>query len=308
MCLMPYQKEQQTNIKNIIFLILLISFAYSCKPKHETKNNRKIISVSIVPQKYFIDKIAGKDFEVNVMVPPGSSPETYEPNAEQMRHIAKSKLYFKIGHLDFEKAWLSNVAESNQEMKIIDLSSGIKLIEGGDFSYKHGDHHHFGTDPHIWSSPKQVRIMANTMFHALVAEYPEYKTIFEQNLEAFLVEIDELDEFINNKLKNLSNRKFMIFHPALGYLARDYNLEQLSIEIEGKSPSPLEMKKTIQVARENNIRMIFVQKQFELERALAIAKEISGEAVYIDPLEYDWNKQMTEIANKLYEVLSSKSN
>lgn len=281
---------------NKFMLVLLVGIIMSCQSgKIEKESN--LISVSILPQKYFIERIAGNDFRVNVLIPPGASPATYEPTPMQMRDVAKSIAYFRIGHIPFETVWLNNLVEGAGEIKIVDLSKGIELIKGLE---KHGDHfHEGGIDPHIWSSLKSVKIVSANLFRELVKMAPEKKEIYEKNYQHFLSELEEVDKLAEASLMHKKGMSFMIFHPALTYLARDYGLHQISVELDGKEPSSTHMKYLIEEARRLEIRQLFVQKQFNVENAKAIVAEIDGEIVLIDPLTEDWLTEMKRIINIL---------
>lgn len=280
-----------------IITLLSAFLLFSCQSGKVDKTINQI-SVSILPQKYFIERVAGDDFKVNVLIPPGASPATYEPIPSQMKGIANSLVYFKIGHIPFEYAWLDNLLEGAGNIQLIDISTGIELVRGPEV--RHGDHFHKGgIDPHIWSSPKSVKIILQNIYAQLVKLKPENKAKYEANYKSFLSEIDELDKMAAELKVKAGNKAFMIFHPALSYLARDYGLEQISIETDGKDPSPVQMKNLITNAEEKDIEVIFIQKQFNMDNARAIAKEIGARVEQIDPLNEDWAKEMNRIIKLL---------
>jgi len=282
----------------VLLLCLSISLGFqSCKSK-QNKVDNKLISVSILPQKYFIERIAGDDFKVNVLIPPGASPASYEPTPKQMQDMSKSSLYLRIGHIPFEKAWLSKLFEGNSEIKSFDLSEGIELIRGPET--RHGDHvHEGGIDPHIWSSPKTaMQLVANT-FKVLVQLAPEKEQLYTANYLKLMSEINIMDKGSETIFSQMPSKAFMIYHPALSYIARDYGLTQISIEADGKAPSPAHMKNIIKLAKTNDIKVIFLQKQFNTENAKTIAKEINAELIQIDPLSEDWLTEMNRIMGYL---------
>ncbi len=288
------------------FFILLLLISASCSNQSTNdSNNKKTITVSILPQKYFVEKIAGDLFNINVLIPPGASPVTYEPTPKQMKELSNSFAYLKIGHIEFENVWMKNMQNINPEMQIVDLSQNADLIEPeNEHEHSHDGHHHHGVDPHIWTSPKEVEKQAEIIFDFLVKSEPESKNEFTVNYNSFLSEIDSLNNYLNEVLRPYKNRKFMIFHPALSYIARDYGLEQISIEIDGKEPTPANIQKIINVAKQENIKIIFVQKQFSTHNAEVIANEIQGSVVQIDPLDYNWNESIRIIANEIVESYS----
>ena len=280
------------NLVNKFILVLLAGITISCQ-SGKVEKDRNLISVSILPQKYFIERIAGDDFKVNVLIPPGASPVTYEPTPMQMKDVAKSIAYFRIGYIPFETVWLDNLLEGTENIKLIDLSKGIELIKGQE---KHGDHfHEGGIDPHIWSSLKSVKILSKNLYQELIKMAPEKKDIYEKNYQQFLSEIEELDQVAEDSFRNKKGMSFMIFHPALTYLARDYHLHQISVEMDGKEPSPTHMKHLVEEAQRLSIKHVFVQKQFNVENAKAIVAEIDGDVVVIDPLAEDWLTEMKRI-------------
>ncbi|MDM8161663.1 zinc ABC transporter substrate-binding protein [Labilibaculum sp. K2S] len=280
------------HLVNKFILVLLAGIIISCK-SGKVEKEANLISVSILPQKYFIERIAGNDFKVNVLIPPGASPATYEPTPMQMKDVAKSIAYFRIGYIPFETVWLDNLLEGTDNIKLIDLSKGIELIKGQE---KHGDHfHEGGIDPHVWSSLKSVKILSENLCQELIKMVPEKKDVYEKNYLQFLSEIEELDQLAEDSFSKKKGMSFMIFHPALTYLARDYKLNQISVEMDGKEPSPTHMKHLVEEAQRLQIKHIFVQKQFNVENAKAIVAEINGDVVVIDPLAEDWLTEMKRI-------------
>ncbi len=286
------------SIWNLIIIISIIVIALSCIDSG-SKTDTKTITVSILPQKYFVDRITGSTFEVNVMVPPGASPATYEPTARQMKQLGSSLIYLKIGYIEFEKIWIKKIKSTNIEIKIFDISKDVELIETTKFD--HGDHHHGSIDPHVWMSPKMVKNIAKNILDALTELYPDLTIDFTRNYNDFIAEINKIDIKTSASLKNLKNREFLIFHPALTYYARDYDLEQIPIQLEGKDPSPAHFKEIINNALENDIRIIFIQEQFDTENAKVIADEINAKVIQINPLDYNWPKQIELITQSLIQ-------
>lgn len=284
----------------LLFVTILVLAA--CKPKQSGKQN---ITVSILPQKYFVEQIAGATFPINVMLPPGASPADYEPTTKQMQELNQSIVYFYVGHLGFEKAWMQKLSATVKGVDYVSCSNGLDLLRGNVHHDNAPDEdQRYGTDPHIWTSPENVKTISRTICSELSAKFPEKADIFEQNLSLFVAKIDTLDNYIRASLADTTQHSFMIFHPALGYYARDYHLEQLSIEFEGKSPSPAHMKQMIDLARDREINTIFVQTQFETGKAEAVAREIKAEVVTIDPLAEDWLSEMYSITSKMEKALS----
>ncbi|MBD3798089.1 MAG: zinc ABC transporter substrate-binding protein, partial [Campylobacterales bacterium] len=199
------------------------------------------IVVSITPQKTFVQKIAGEMAEVTVMVPQGASPHSYEPKVSQMVALSKADIYFSIG-VEFEEAWLDKFKSQNKTLKFIDMGQEIEKIKMVEHhhEHKHENHHdHDEMDPHVWTSPNNVAIMAQTTYMSLTELDPEHQQFYKQNLENFLKEILETDLEIKDIFKGLKpNTSFMVFHPSWGYFAKEYHLMQIAVEVEGKKPKP----------------------------------------------------------------------
>ena len=287
----------------ILFVLVLV---IGCKTNNNT-GNKPVITVSILPQRYLLQKISGGSYDINVMIPPGASPATYDPSPGQMQQLSKSEAYFMTGHLVFENVWIKKIASVNKSMPVFDLSSGIELIQG--------EHHHnnkvskrINTDPHIWLSPKAAKIMCHNIYIALKEINPADSLVYKQNYYNILVELDSTDREIKKLLSALDNRKFFIYHPALTYFARDYELHQIPVEQEGKPPSPFHLKQLINLAEKENIRTIFIQEQFDVENAEVLAKEIDGKIIKINPLDEDLLNQMKYIASQLQINLANTDN
>ncbi|MDP2335582.1 MAG: zinc ABC transporter substrate-binding protein [Bacteroidota bacterium] len=280
------------------YVFLLVVILISCQPKQKEAAN--LVTVSILPQKYFVVQIAGNLVQVNVLLPPGASPHNYEVLPSQMKNLAKSKAWLQIGLLTFEEAWKEKFAEINKDLVIVNCSEGIEPLAGSEHEEEGSDHEHSGAfDPHVWLAPAEVKIIAQNTLNALKTGFPEYASEFERNYASFISKIDLLSAQINQKLAPLKNRNILIFHPALGYFARQFNLKQIPLELDGKEPSPKHMKDIVDQAREQNIRIVFIQKEFDSENALQLSREIGGEVVIIDPLDYNWEKQMHDITEKI---------
>jgi zinc transport system substrate-binding protein len=295
-----------------IGLLFLLGFLFVgvglAENKSTTTPKKPIISVSILPQKFFVEQIAGDFLQVNVILPPGSSPEDFEPTPRQIQSVSNSTFYFYIGHLGFEKAWVKKVLEVSPGVTFVSCSKGIDLLddECTHIEESHAKSEMRGTDPHIWTSPENVKTISRTICGELTQAYPEKKALFEKNLGAFISRIDSLDNHIRLLLNDSIRTSFMIFHPALAYFARDYHLRQHTIEYDGKSPSTAHMKKMVDLARKEKINTIFIQSQFETSKAEAIAKEIKAKVVPVNNLGENWLSDMYDTAKKMKEALTIK--
>jgi len=282
-----------------LLLIALIAMALvSCQPG-ETTNNIPIVSVSILPQKYFIEKLAGENVEVNVLIPPGASPATYEPTLTQLTKLDQSNVYMRIGHIGFELSWMDRILSVNPDMKIIDLSFGVDIIhEEGNHGDDHPGHVHGGVDPHIWMSAINAKTIVNNIYQELILMLPNHKDSLEIRYLALEQELDSLHHLLTYSLKEIKQKSFLIYHPALTYFARDYGLNQYPLEIEGKMPSPTHLKKLIDLGRKENINSIFIQSQFDRRNAEVLAEEIDAKIIPFNPLDEQWDKQMLYIAKQ----------
>lgn len=272
------------------------------------------VFVSILPQKFFMQQICKNSVNIEVMVAPGASPHTYEPKPSQMKKLAASRAYFAIG-MPFEITWLDKFIGVNPNLKIVKTDDGIEKIamvehtereahpqavkETGKSAHFEAEHEHGGLDPHIWLSPVLVKKQAEMMEDALAKLFPNKAAFFQENLTAFTKEIDALDADLRALLQGKQGLRFMVFHPSWGYFAKDYGIEQVAVEIEGKEPKPSQLGKLIQLAKAENIHVIFAQPQFSTKSAKLLAGEISGEVVLIDPLAENWFENMRRVAEKL---------
>ncbi len=274
------------------------------------------ITVSILPQVYFVEKIGGDRVKVNVMVEPGASPATYEPKPQQMKALSEAEAYVSIG-VPFEKAWMDKIKGANPQMLVIDSAQGIERMEmvahhhHGEAEAEHDHEHDHGAetlDPHIWLSPQLVKLQAENIYQGLVKIDPENEAEYQANLSQFLTEIDQLDRQIQQNLVGVENRQFIVFHPSWGYFARDYDLEQVSIEVGGQEPSAAELGEIVKEAQEENIKVIFAQPEFSTQSAELIAQEIGGQVLLITPLAPDWSNNLLQVSQTFAEVLQKEGN
>ncbi|MFO7810486.1 MAG: zinc ABC transporter substrate-binding protein [Candidatus Delongbacteria bacterium] len=284
-------------MKRSIFLALILILFVSCVKN--SSNSKPVISVSILPQEYFVKRITGDKFNINVLLPPGVSPHTFEPAPSTMSDLARSDIYFTMGEIEFEKAWLNKFRSVNEDMIISNSSKNANYIKFLDHGDDHEHDHTGNTDPHIWMSPEEVKTIANNIYEEMVQFDPDNKKFYKKNLESFITDLEKLDMQIRTMLSEIKNRRYIIYHPSLGYFARDYQLVEIPIEIDGKEPSPKQIKKIIDTAQEQNISTVFIQKQFDARLAESIAEEINGKVMQLDPLSKDWLNNMIKIARTM---------
>jgi len=284
--------------RKILFLTLLAcQFFQICYASESNVNN---IFVSILPQKYFAERVAGEHVKVSVMVGNGKSPATYEPTPKQMALLDNSQLYFKIG-VPFESIWIDAISELNPDLEIIECCTELitRHDEGNSLEQNAKEEH--AMDPHIWTSPVNAKYIALKMKNALIDSYPVYAKEFEINYSRLMEDLDRLDQDIKSSLAHLENRYIVVSHPSWGYYAEAYNLTQVPIEVEGKEVHAKSLAKLIEFARSKDINRVFVQKQFNKNSAEIIAREIAADVIELDPLAEDY------IAN-LYYVTDAISN
>lgn len=274
----------------------------------------KEVTVSILPQKYIVEKIAKDRIDINVMVKPGFSPATYEPKTSQMRKLAKSEVYFAIG-VPFEKVWLEKFKNTNENLNIIDTSVGIKKLpmakhehhdedehdhdEHHEHENEHESHEHSGLDPHIWLDPILVKTQAKSVYKTLVDIDSKNKDFYKKNYENFIKELDGLYLEIKTILKPVKHKAFMVFHPSWGYFAKRFDLEQIAVEVQGKEPKPNQLVELINEAKEHNIKVVFVAPQFSQKSAKVIASNIKGDAVVMNPLEENLKESLIKTAKQI---------
>ena len=327
------KNEQNTTMKKSCFLLLMTVLLVACKQgrQPDKEDGKPVITVTIEPLRYFTEAIAGDRFSVVSMVPKGASPETYDPTPQQLIDLAESKAYFRIGYIGFEQTWAEKLVENAPHLQFYDLSEGVELIGG------HHHHHSLSPDPspvgrgevtdhssadeestlapppyggggrggeavepHIWNSTANAQVIARNILHALIKMDEAGKMDYIARFKQLTRRIERTDSLIRQKLSAPdADRAFMIYHPALSYFARDYGLHQISIEADGKEPSPAHLKELINACKEEKVRVIFVQPEFDRRNAELIARQTGTRVVGINPLAYDWEEEMMKVAEQL---------
>ncbi len=295
--------------KHLILWLLFAIMLTACQPaeQNQTTPGQLVVTVSILPQAYFVERIGGEAVSVNVMVGPGEEAHTYEPKPEQMKALSDSQVFFSIG-VEYEESWIPRFADVQPEMLFVDSSAGIVRIPI-DSSHSHEDDNEeehsdeARLDPHVWLSPNNGKIIAQNILSTLVELAPEQEATFQENYDALMAEIDALDAHIQAILNGLEQRTFMVFHPAWGYFCEQYDLEQLPVQVGGQDPSASELAELVETAREKDIHVIFVQPTFSTMDAEAIAEEINGKVAVVDPLAQDWLANLTSAAETFAAAL-----
>ncbi len=289
--------------KKIFTFVSLLSFLLLFAACSGARTRKNVVTVTILPQQYFAEQIAGDKFEIHTMVPAGSSPETFDPSPSSLVKVSDSKAYFKIGHIGFELGWMEKLKQNNPDMLVFDNSDGIDLLESN-HECSHEGHHHAGhgsgIDPHTWTTPRNAAQIATNMLAAFIQLDPENETYYRTNYDQLMERIAATSDSLEVILKDLPSRDFVIYHPSLTYFANDYGLRQHAIENDGKEPSAQYLKQLIDTVRASGAQVIFIQQEFDTKNAKLLAQETGGEVVSINPLNYDWNQELIEIAKALH--------
>ena len=270
-----------------IIILALSLIAASCKDKAGTR--QRTITVSIEPLRFLTEQIAGDRFSVEVLVRQGGSPETYEPTAKQLTELAHSDLYIKVGELGFERTWLKRIMQNAPHTIIVDASEGIKRelsINGI-------------PDPHVWMSASNAVAMANNIYNKLIEIDQKDSALFKGNLRALTERLRKADTAVRANITRDKTKAFIIYHPALTYFARDYGLTQIPIEEEGREPSVSQLMATIKVAKDNQVKCLFLQKEFANRNTRIVARETGATVITINPLSYNWEDEMLLTAKRL---------
>jgi len=262
------------------------------------------VAVSIPPQAYFVERVAGDLAEVVVLLPPGSSLATYEPTPGKMAALDRADVYFRIG-VPFEDPLIEKARDTLDNLRIVDTRKGIELRPMGD---EDGEHAHAGRgDPHIWLDPLLVKRQAETIADALCLIDPHHAEQYRANLAAFQADLDELHRDIARTLAPFEGSEILVFHPAYGYFAGRYGLSQRAVQVEGKSPSPRQLAEVIESARSTGARVIFVQPQFSRKEAEKVAEAIGGTVEAIDPLAANYAENLRAMADAVKRGLGGAS-
>ncbi len=265
-----------------IYMFMLLCLILSCSGK-ETKSDN-IITVTIEPYRFLVEHIAGPDWHVVSLMPKGANPETLDPSPRQITALSDSRAYMLVGGLGFENVWRDKIAAIHPHLYMVDTSKGIERYAG---------------DPHLWTSPDNMIVIARNVCDALCRMDSVGHDEYCKRLVAFEELIRETDTQISESLRNIRGASFLIFHPSLTYFARLYGLNQLSIEHDGKEPSASHIQTIIEQAKEHGVKTVFVQQEFDKKNSEVIARELGADIVTIDPLSYNWQKEMLHIADCL---------
>lgn len=274
----------------IILFFIFITLFYVASLKAETTNNTMGIVVTVGPEMEFVKAVGGNNVYVTLMVPPGADPHTYEPLPDQLKYVTNSKMYIEVGTpIEFELNYMDKMKEINPTMLVVNSSKGISLIPNT-------AEHENNSDPHVWVSPKNAKIMVENIYQGIIKLDPDNIAYYTKNKDNYLKQLDELNNNITDSLKNKENSQIIVYHPSWAYFCRDYNLIQIPIETGGKEPTSQIIASTIILAKKNNIKVIFVEPQYSSKSADVIASEINGKVVKIDDLAENYITNLNNVA------------
>lgn len=296
-----------------VFFIAVLSLAFA-SAVYAVTAEKLTVAVSLQPYANIVKSIAGDRVDVVTLLPPGADPHTFEPKPATLKEFAKASVYFSDGS-GMDKAWMPRFKGVNKDVQVVGISKGIGWMaaeevehhhegEGVHHEEHHGEHHHEGFDPHVWTSPKKVAVLAQNVLDALVELDPAGKDAYTQNFANFKTQLDALDAELRSAVEALpaGKRTFIVFHPSYGYLAFDYGMQQLSIEVEGKEPKPKDLAFLIEEGKEHFVHIVFVQPQFSKRAAETIAKELNAVVVTTDPLAYDFMGNVRSLVKAISEA------
>ena len=289
----------------VLFGIILLLVFGGCTGSKAPREEGTQIVVSIEPQAYIVKRVGGPTVTVNVLVPAGQSPATYEPTPKQMAALEKSDVYFRTG-VPFESRFLGRVAKVIGRERIVDMREGIRLRSIGHHDHGEGGEPHDGEqpDPHVWLDPQLVKTQAATVAGVLQGLTPGHSDEIAANLRAFQHDLDSVDAVIAGLLEPYRGRSIYVFHPSYGYFTDRYGLTQVAVEFEGKEPSGRHLAELVERARGDGVRAVFVQRQFSQKTAETIAAAIGAEVVSLDPLSGDYLNNLTVMAERIAAALA----
>ncbi len=280
-------------MKKLHALLLTLSALITTACAPEQAGQRPVITTTIAPLAYLTEQVAGNDYDIVILTPEGSSPETYQLTPRQLADLSQSRALLTVGSLGFEHTQLNKITQAAPDVHRIETARGLHQL--------HGDTHcgEIHGDPHLWLSPANLKCMAANICQALTDLDSTKATVYTERLQAYDAKVDSLDAHLHNLLDSIPCRAFAIYHPALAYLARDYGLTQIAIQHEGKDASPARMADVIGLCRDKGVRVVFIQKGHARSSAEAVARETGCRIVEINPLARDIHDELTRIAQSL---------
>lgn len=287
-----FKNNKSLLLFSIIILVILMFGCSTDKKSNGLNTENKInVAVSIVPQETFVRAVAGDKVDVITMIPPGMSPENFAPSPDIMEKFSKAKIYFTIGVPSEKVSILPKISDFNSEVKIVKMEDEVSKVYD-ERKFESGER-----DPHIWLSPKRAKIMVKTIADELSEMDPSNKCFYEGNAEKYISELDKVDVEIRNSLSSLKKKTFICYHPAFGYFADDYGLKMVALESEGKEATIEDFQSVIDMAKKENIKVIFYQAEVDSRQSKILASEIGGKVEMIEPLSSDYLNNLKKMSN-----------
>ena len=278
----------------ILFVTILMIFGFNGTKIH-AEDDKLIVAVGITPLKNFAEEIGGKNIEVSVMIPPGYSPSNYAPSPAEMRKLSEADIYLSLGMPAERTNILPKLNSFNNKIDLLRLD---KLVNE---KYSPRKFSNGGLDPHLWLSPNRVKYIVEIIAEKFAELDSEHKSYYMTRSKEYLNKLNDMDNYISEKLENLKTKYIIIYHPVLGYLTEEYGLEMKAIEKNGKKATPKRLTEIINLAKKENIKTIFRQSTIDSKQTKVIADEINGKTVQINPLSENYIKNMKRIADLIYK-------
>ncbi len=298
-------------IKFLCILVAVMAIVVSgCSSESASAIDKPMITVSLEPQKYFLDKIVGDKIQVECLLKNGTNPENYEPAINDLMTLERSVAYVKMGNVGFEQVLVDKLAQNNKSLTVYNSSQGLNFIMGThdccehhhDHAHSHHDAHHHQeamADPHTWTSVKNAKVIARNMLDVVVEIDSVNKNYYNDNYNKLMIALDSLDNYATEKLAPHKGEAFLVWHPSLSYFARDYGLEQITVGQIGKELSAKQLQEQIDDARRHNAKVFFFQKEFDSQQASVLNEQIGATMITINPLSYDWETEIRRIIDAI---------
>jgi zinc transport system substrate-binding protein len=288
-------KKKRVLIVIVFLLIATGVLSYIAIKDSNTNNlNGKIgVAVTLGPEVEWVNAVGGDKVSVTLMVPEGSDPHTYEPLPSQLAKVSDAKMYVEIGTpIEFETNYMDKIRSTNPDMLIVNASQGIQLIPNS------AENESSTMDPHVWTDPKNAMIMVNNIYNGLVQVDPQDKAYFQKNRDQYINQLQELDKNTTKLLKGKQKTDILIYHPAFGYYMRDYNLTQVGAMINDEEPSPQRIAMMVDIAKQNNITVLFNEPQYDPKFMQSIASQVGGQVLTVNDLDEHYIQNMMNVATE----------
>ena len=264
--------------------MVFIPWISGCRPQTV---ERPVVLVTVAPQAWIVEALADGLVDVHVLVPPGAHPGTYTPGHAAMERVSHAEVYLNLGsQFHFERMWMGRIRDLNPELRVFT-----------------SDEQDRSEDPHLWTGFEGARRLARTAHRGLAETLPGRDDVLQERLELLLNRIGAKEAAFRTALEGQAGKRFYVFHPAWSALAREFGLEQVSIEEHGKEPSARRLADLVDQARRDGVRFILVQPQFSQQGARAVARAANAEVLFVDPLLADWERGMDDLLQALTQGL-----